>query len=260
MGDGQGGPGAARGRVAAVVVAAGSGSRLGADVPKALVAVAGRALVAHAVQRLREGGVELVVVAAPPDHLEAVRRALDEPSPPPAGRVATPGEPGEPIVVVPGGPSRQASVAVALGAVPSDVDVVLVHDAARCFAPATLVARVVAAVREGHRAVVPVVPVTDTLVTSADDGPVAGYEDRSRLRAVQTPQGFDRATLALAHVVAAQRAGDESVAATDDASLVAGLGATVWAVPGDDAAMKITTRRDLALAEHVLATGPEAAA
>lgn len=242
------GAGSARpGRVAAVVVAAGSGSRLGAGTPKALVPVAGAPLVAHAVRRLREGGVGLVVVAAPPDHLDDVVRAV-------SADATAPG-PDDDVLVVAGGPSRQASVRNALGAVPPEVDVVLVHDAARCFAPPALVARVVAAVREGHRAVVPVVPVTDTLVVSADAGPVARYEDRSRLRAVQTPQGFDRATLDRAHAAAADRAGDETLAATDDASLAAATGATVHAVPGDDAAMKITTPRDLALAEHALATG-----
>lgn len=234
------------GRVAAVVVAAGSGSRLGAGVPKALVEVGGEPLVAHAVRRLRAGGVEVVVVAAPGDRLAELARAV--------GGTTVPGD-DDAVLVVPGGPSRQASVGNALRAVPRDVDVVLVHDAARCFAPPELVARVVAAVREGHRAVVPVVPVTDTLVVAGDEGPVAGYEDRARLRAVQTPQGFDRATLALAHTVAAGRAGDETSAATDDASLVAATGATVHAVPGDDAAMKITTPRDLALAEHVLDRG-----
>ena len=218
--------------VAAVVVAAGSGSRLGASVPKALVPVAGEPLVAHAVRRLLQGGVDVVVVVAPSAHLEAVKDAV-------GGQVA----------VVVGGASRQASVAAGLAAVPATADVVLVHDAARCFAPPELVARVVAAVRSGHRAVIPVGPVADTLVTASEDAPVARYEDRSRMRTVQTPQGFDRATLDRAHAAGVHRAAAESLAATDDASLVAALGEQVWAVAGDDAAMKITTPRDLALAE-----------
>ncbi len=222
------------GIVAAIVVAAGSGSRLGADLPKALVPVGGVPLVTHAVENLRAGGVAVVVVAAPAAHLDAVRAAVGH------------------ATVVAGGPSRQASVAAALAVLP-EADVVLVHDAARCLAPPSLVARVVAAVRAGHRAVVPVLPVTDTLVASADDGPVASYEDRSRLRAVQTPQGFERATLERAHAAAADRAAEESGAATDDTSLVAAIGETVWAIPGDDAAMKITTPRDRAVAEALFA-------
>lgn len=224
--------GRTHGTVAAVVVAAGSGSRLGAQVPKALVPVAGTPLVAHAVRRLRAGGVEDVVVVAPADHLEAVREAV-----------------GAGADVVVGGASRQASVAAGLAALPAGAQVVLVHDAARCFAPGALVARVVAAVRAGHRAVIPVGPVADSLVLASEDAPVQDYADRTALRTVQTPQGFDRTTLERAHAAAADRAGDEALAATDDASLVAALGEVVWAVPGDDAAMKITTPRDLLVAE-----------
>jgi len=124
--------------------------------------------------------------------------------------------------VVPGGASRQASVAAALAVLPSG-EVVLVHDAARCFAPPAMLRRVIDAVRAGHRAVIPVVPVVDSLVTAPSEGPVDSYEDRSRLRVVQTPQGFERATLELAHAAPAPL--EESAAATDDASLAAaGLG------------------------------------
>lgn len=233
-----------RALVGAIVVAAGSGSRLGAAVPKALVPVAGRPLVAHAVRRLLDSGVDVVVVAAPGSHLEHVRGAVADAVPA--------ADPAREVIVVAGGESRQASVAAALAAMPA-AGVVLVHDAARCFAPPALVSRVVDAVRAGHRAVIPVLPVVDTLVVVPADGcasdgePVGEYADRSRLRAVQTPQGFDRETLERAH--AAAPPAEESSAATDDASLAAAIGETVLAVPGDDAAMKITTPRDLALAE-----------
>src|SRR5690606_35247691 len=216
-------------RVGAVVVAAGSGSRLGADVPKALVPVGGVPLVVHAVARLLGSGVSAVVVAAPAAFVDQFRVALAE-----VGRAA-----GR-VTVVAGGASRQASVAAALAALPA-ADVVLVHDAARCFAPPAMIERVVDAVRAGHRAVIPVAPVVDTLVASADEGPAGAYADRSLLRAVQTPQGFARECLERAH--AAAPAADEASAATDDASLAAALGETVWTVPGDDAAMKITTPR-----------------
>lgn len=214
--------------------------------------MAGAPLVVHAVRRLLEAGVTALVVAAPASHLEDFRALLA-----PLGREAqdVPDDDGAPrrrvhLDVVPGGASRQASVAAALAVLPPG-EVVLVHDAARCFAPPAMLRRVIDAVRAGHRAVIPVVPVVDSLVTALSEGPVDSYEDRSRLRVVQTPQGFERATLELAHAAPAPL--EESAAATDDASLAAGVGETVWAVPGDDAAMKITTPRDLALAQVLFA-------
>jgi 2-C-methyl-D-erythritol 4-phosphate cytidylyltransferase len=119
--------------------------------------------------------------------------------------------------------------------------VVLVHDAARCLAPPALIASVAAAVRAGHVAVVPAVPVTDT-VRSLDGGPV----DRSRLRSVQTPQGFSRDVLVAAHA----SADDDD--ATDDASLVERLGVPVHLVDGDRLAFKVTTALDLKLVAAAL--------
>src|SRR5690606_10221086 len=162
------------------------------------------------------------------DHLEAVREAVG---------------PGADVVV--GGASRQASVAAGLAALPAGAQVVLVHDAARCFAPGALVARVVAAVRAGHRAVIPVGPVAGSLVLAGGGARVRDRADGAARGAVRARQGFGGATRERAHAAAADRAGDEALAATDDASLVAALGEVVWAVPGDDAAMKITTPRDL---------------
>lgn len=223
----------------AVLTAAGSGSRLGHPLPKALVPVAGRPLVAHAADRLRAAGVTHLVVTAGAEHLDAVRAAVPD------------------ALVVPGGASRQASVAAGLAALPPAARLVLVHDAARPFAPPALVERVVAALRAGHRAVVPGLPVTDTVVVApVVPGPVAAGADRSELRAVQTPQGFDRELLERAHAAAAVRAGDEDTAATDDASLVAALGVEVWTVPGDPVAAKITTPTDLAAAERAHAGLP----
>ena len=221
--------------IGAVLTAAGSGTRLGHALPKALVPVAGRPLVAHAAARLRAAGVTHLVVTAGADHLEEVRAALADPG----------------AVVVPGGPSRQASVSAGLAALAPEVEVVLVHDAARPFAPVALIERVAAAVRAGHGAVVPGLAVTDTVVRAPEvPGAVAGAADRSELRAVQTPQGFDRALLERAHSAGADRATSEATAATDDASLVTALGEPVWTVPGDPAAAKITTATDLAAAER----------
>jgi len=122
---------------------------------------------------------------------------------------------------------------------------VLVHDAARALAPPELVERVSAAVREGHAAVIPVLPVVDTIKQVHATGAVAGTLDRSVLRAVQTPQGFQRRALERAHAEAV----DEH---TDDAGMVEKLGLTVWTVAGDEAALKITRPFDLAVAELLL--------
>lgn len=243
---------------AAILMAAGNGSRLGHALPKALVPLAGVPLVVHAARRLAaSGAVDVLVVAVPAGSVGQFREVLD------GADLAVP------IVVVVGGVSRQASVAAALAELAPEIDVVLVHDAARALAPPELVARVAAAVRSGQRAVVPGARVTDTIIEvapTADVGQaepsataephasiVAANPDRDALRIVQTPQGFDRALLVLAHAAAVHRAGDEASAATDDASLVAALGEIVHVVPGNADAAKITTSRDLALAEIVLA-------
>ncbi|WP_029291656.1 2-C-methyl-D-erythritol 4-phosphate cytidylyltransferase [Cellulomonas sp. HZM] len=226
-------------RTAAILTAAGSGSRLGHELPKALVPVRGEPIVVHAARALaqaRPGGVAMsaVVVTAPAAHLAEFERVL----------------PG--VQVVAGGATRQASVARALDVLADDVDVVLVHDAARPFVPADMVERVARAVLDGHPAVIPGLPVTDT-IKQVGDGvggwPVERTVDRSVLRAVQTPQGFARDVLVRAHAAAAADADDEQLAASDDAGLVERLGLPVWVVPGDERAAKITTRRDLLLAE-----------
>ena len=154
-------------------------------------------------------------------------------------------------VVVAGGGTRSASVRAGLGTVPDDVDVVVCHDAARPGASAGLFAGVIAAVRGGADAAVPVLPVSDTLkrVPEWDDsgGVVAGTVDRSGVFAVQTPQAFRREVLVEAHV------GEPE--ATDDAALVEAAGGTVMAIPGEAAAHKVTTAADLVVVEALLGGG-----
>jgi 2-C-methyl-D-erythritol 4-phosphate cytidylyltransferase len=221
-----------RGDVAVLVAAAGTGSRLGPGEPKALRLLAGEPLLVHTVRRVSAApSVGYVVVAAPVDMLSAVRELLS-----PVG----------PVTVVAGGPTRQASVGSALAAVPDEFDIVLVHDAARALTPTEVVERVAAAVRGGHRAVVPVLPVVDTIKQVDDAGMVLGTVDRSVLRAVQTPQGFRRSVLAAAHAAAV----DDH---TDDAGLAEKLGVPVYTVAGDERALKITRPLDLAWAEALLA-------
>jgi 2-C-methyl-D-erythritol 4-phosphate cytidylyltransferase/2-C-methyl-D-erythritol 2,4-cyclodiphosphate synthase len=226
-------------RTAALVPAAGRGERLGPGAPKALREIGGEPILLHAVRGLLESGrIDLVVVAAPPsaEGVAEVHRIL-------AGL--------EPVTVVPGGGTRQQSVALALAAVPEDegYDVVLVHDAARALTPPETIASVVEAVRSGLPAVVPVLPVADTIksVVPREDGghSVGRTVDRSGLRAVQTPQGFRRELLARAHAAAGHDA-------TDDAGLVESLGESVGMIPGHVEAFKVTTPFDLVLAESVL--------
>jgi 2-C-methyl-D-erythritol 4-phosphate cytidylyltransferase len=219
---------------AAVVPAAGRGERLGPGAPKALRQVGGEPLLVHAVRGLwRSGAVDLVVVAAPPGTASDVANLLAE------------AVPGVEARVVEGAAARQQSVAAALAALDSDTDVVLVHDAARAFTPPDVVRRVVQAVRAGAPAVVPVVPVTDTIKQVGDDDAVQATVDRTRLRAVQTPQGFRRDVLERAHR-------EHAAAATDDAALVEALGEKVAVVDGSDEAFKVTRPLDLVLAEALL--------
>ncbi|WP_413451478.1 2-C-methyl-D-erythritol 4-phosphate cytidylyltransferase [Georgenia phoenicis] len=238
-------------RCAAVLTAAGSGTRLGHTLPKALVPLGGTPLVLHAARGLAASGVvDGVVVTAPEAHREELAALF------PGDRV--PGT-AVPVRVVVGGATRQASVAAGLSAlddVAPGCRAVLVHDAARCLAGPELVRRVVAALAAGAGAVVPGVPVTDTVkrVVDLPDGGMRVVEtpERSALRAVQTPQGFARELLERAHRLGAERADDEARAVSDDAGLVELLGEEVLLVPGEAAALKITTPADLELAERLL--------
>lgn len=252
-------PESAPGGAVAVLTAAGSGSRLGAGVPKALVPVGGVSLLRRAAAGLiASGAVSHVVVTAPAEEVDRFRAELEGLPDASAGAVA--GRCGG-IEVVAGSPrSRQASVALglaaALAAVPQ-ADVVIVHDAARALTPSEVTQRVVAAVRAGHEAVVPALPVTDTVKEvearpAGEPEPVVGTPRRDRLRAVQTPQGFSTPVLVAAHRAGAGRAADEALAASDDAGLVEACGGSVVVVAGDERAMKVTTPMDLALAELLL--------
>jgi 2-C-methyl-D-erythritol 4-phosphate cytidylyltransferase len=218
-----------------IVAAAGSGLRLGADRPKALVPLGGRALVCWAVDALRDGGVNDVVVAVPAAEHAAFATVLTRD-----------------VRLVAGGETRTASVRAALEAVLSDPahptpDVVLVHDAARPLTPPAVVARVLAALAGGARAVVPVLPVVDTTVVVGDDGVITNAVPREPLRRVQTPQGFDRAVLVTAYS-AIDLAADPA-AFTDDAAVVRAAGIPVATVEGHERAAKITVAHDLAVAE-----------
>ena len=230
-------------RTAVIVPAAGRGERLGPGAPKALRVLGGVPMLVHAVRALASArSVDLVVVAAPEDGVPDVVALLGE-----HGLLDPDGSRAGAMVVA-GGDTRQDSVARALHALPADVDVVLVHDAARPLVPTALVDSVAAAVRAGADAVVPGLGVADTIKAVDVDGEVTATLDRTCLRAIQTPQGFRRTTLTAAHAAA-----DPDAPATDDAGLVELLGGTVLVVPGAEEAFKVTRPLDLVLAEAVLA-------
>lgn len=219
------------GTVAAIVPAAGSGQRLAAGVPKAFRQLEGQSLVERAVQGLLDSGVvDTVVVAVPADRTDEAKLIL--------GHKAT---------VVAGGADRTESVSLALAALSESVapQFVLVHDAARPLTPA-LIARVVDALRAGHAAVVPGLPVSDTIKAVDANGVVLGTPERAGLRAVQTPQGFATELLVRAY------RGAGTADFTDDASLVEHVGGQVQVVDGDPLAFKITTPLDLLLAQAIV--------
>ncbi|GAA2231904.1 2-C-methyl-D-erythritol 4-phosphate cytidylyltransferase [Kitasatospora cystarginea] len=207
-------------------------------------------LLVHAVRALaRSRAVGLVVVAAPPDGVAGVAALLD-----------SHGLDGKDIRVVAGGATRQESVRLGLAAIPAGTGIVLVHDAARPLVPVEVVDAVAAAVRAGAEAVVPAVPLADTVkrvTPAAAPGvpePVLDTPDRATLRAVQTPQGFRLDTLHEVHQKAlAEEAGGGLPPVTDDAGLVERYGGQVVVVPGHEEAFKVTRPLDLVLAEAVLA-------
>jgi 2-C-methyl-D-erythritol 4-phosphate cytidylyltransferase len=209
----------------ALIVAAGSGERLGAGRPKAFVVLGGRPLVEWSVEAARAvPGVDEIVVALP------------------AGEATPPG-----TVGVPGGAVRSASVRAALGV--SAGDPVLVHDAARPLAPPELFSRALAELAaHGCDGVVAAAPVTDTIKEADGERTVTRTLDRGGLWAVQTPQAFRREALERALDV-----DDEALAAaTDDAWLVERAGGTVRVVPGPRENLKVTTALDLRVAELLL--------
>jgi 2-C-methyl-D-erythritol 4-phosphate cytidylyltransferase len=218
------------GPVYSIVVAAGDGTRFGGR--KQLAELGGRTIVSLAVEAVA-GLSEGVVVVVPPD-LAKRPRLLEELE---LSAFAAK------VVTTPGGATRAASVRAGLACVPARCRFVLVHDAARPLASLELTGRVLRALGDGAVAVVPVLPVTDT-IKRVEDGCVVATIDRSQIVAVQTPQGFVADLLRRAH--------DGEPEATDDAGLVESLGERVAVVSGEQSNLKVTSREDLALATHWL--------
>jgi 2-C-methyl-D-erythritol 4-phosphate cytidylyltransferase len=226
-----------RGETWAIVVAAGSGARLGADRPKAFVRFGERTLLAASLETLEDhDGIDGMVVVVPEGWEERTSLLVEDLC---ASKVAA---------AVAGGETRPESVAAGLAELPEATELVLVHDAARPLVDAALVDRVLAALRNGAEAVVPALDIVDTVKRVDGDGAVVETLVRAELRAVQTPQGFRRELLDRAY------AGDLRDA-TDCASLAERAGARVLVVAGDPRNLKVTTSDDLQRAEALYRDG-----
>ena len=222
----------------AVLAAAGSGERLGADRPKAFAKLRGRVLLAESLERLeRSDWIDSIVIVAPEGWEEPSILLAEELS---AGKVSS---------CVPGGATRAESVRAGVGEVPEEAAVILVHDAARPFLPEEVVERVLTALGEGWDGAVPGLRVSDTIKRTSPDGSVVETLDRNGLVAVQTPQAFVAPILRRAFETSLQNV-------TDCAALVEAAGGRVGVVEGDARLLKITTPNDLRLVERLLEDAP----
>ena len=218
-------------KAAAVIPAGGSGLRMGGDVRKQYLTLAGEPILLRTLRAfLGHPAVDWVIVALPPRDVHA------PPFPLPEG-----------VIAVPGGAERGDSVRAGLAAVPDAADVVLVHDGARPLVTRAVVDRVLGAAGKGVGAIA-AVPVSDTLKRVDSDRAILETVERGGLWRAQTPQGFPRRML----VEAYRRAAEEGVAATDDAALVERYGGRVVVVEGDSRNLKVTRPEDLRVAEALL--------
>lgn len=226
---------------AIIVVAAGSGTRLDAGAPKALVGIDSRSILRHALDGVFAAAPAQVIVVAPVGFEGDAETEAREAA----------GERVDLVRVVTGGATRQQSVSAGLAALWGDVTTVLVHDAARALTPPAQIDAVADAVTD-EIGVIPALPVVDTL-KRVDGSAVVGAVDRSELAAAQTPQGFPRALLESAYAAALA----SGVEYTDDAALFAAAGHVVRHIDGSARAFKITTPSDLERARHLLAEAGE---
>ena len=213
-------------RTAAIIAGAGLGNRLGANLPKALLQIDGITLIERAFTSL-SSVVDEIVITAPTGYETEFRKIV-----------------GESAKVITGGVLRSDSVRLALDSLSPSIEYVLVHDAARGLATPDVARRVLDTLKAGESAVIPVLPVVDTIKEIDAAGYVRTTPDRSALRSIQTPQGFEVSVLRRAH--------EASEDATDDAALVEALGIKVKTIAGEARALKITNPSDVATAHSLL--------
>lgn len=218
-----------------VIVAAGLGTRMGAPVPKALIDVAGRPLLARTLERMASSHCfdAPPLVTYPAGYESAFRRCL--------------GDSGLEATLIPGGAERQDSVRLALASLPPDIELVAIHDAARPFVPISSVEDSLEAAREYGAATV-AIPVTDTILEADGEAFLVNTPERARLWACQTPQSFRYSVILEAH----HRAAQEGFLGTDDASLVRRMGGAVKLVMGHAYNIKITRPEDLIWARAIV--------
>jgi len=218
--------------VAVIIVAGGRGSRAGGDELKQFRWVAGKPMLLHSVQKFQaREDVSMVVVVLPYEHV----------GDPPAWLFQCDTER---LLLSVGGRERSDSVRNGLEDVPSDANIVLIHDAARPLVTSRMIDSVIAEARRGHGAA-PGLAVTDTLKRITETGDIVETISREDVVRIQTPQGFPRAMIDAAHA----RAAEERITATDDAALCEKFGMKVVVVPGSERAMKITDESDFVRAE-----------
>jgi 2-C-methyl-D-erythritol 4-phosphate cytidylyltransferase len=235
-------------RASAIIVAAGSGTRLGFNRPKAFVELCGQPMLAYSLRTIAQvAGVEEAVITVPPGMQSRARALIKE-----IGLEI-------PVKLTPGGAERQDSVRIALELTSSEAEMVIVHDAARPFAtPAIFEAALAAAERCGGA--IAAIPVADTLKRvgenppdpAANARPIIETVARAHLWQAQTPQAYRRAILLQAH----RQAVIDRIVGTDDSKLLEDLGVRVEIVDGSGLNFKITTAEDLYLAELVAAAAP----
>lgn len=222
--------------IAAIIMAAGRGERFAGGTPKQLSLVSGRPMVAWSIERFaRCPDIATIVLVVPPGQGELWQAAMAEPSGEHVGRTVT------------GGERRQDSVRLGIESLPDDVTHVLVHDAARPCLSSELLDRIIGALGRNN-AVVPAVPVVDTLIVDAG-GSVDAIVDRATVAGVQTPQAFEKQLLLRAH----RKALADGLESSDDGSLVLALGERVATVPGNRRNIKVTYPDDVPIAEAILA-------
>jgi 2-C-methyl-D-erythritol 4-phosphate cytidylyltransferase len=225
-------------KTSAIIVAAGSGTRLGLATPKAFVRIQGASFLSHVLRTIRTvKALDEVVLAVPVGAQDLARAEAKA-----AGLQI-------PVKTVQGGAERQDSVRLALMLTSAEADLIVVHDAARPFATAAMFSECMAAAAQSGGAIL-AIPVTDTL-KRVDRGSVAATLPREGLWQAQTPQAFRRDVLMRAH----ERARYEGISVTDDAYLCERLGIAVQVVPGSTINMKITTPRDLQMAQAIARFG-----